>query len=360
MEYFIGLLPWLFIYLIGVINLNYNTRQSNDFFFFILFVFSAIRFEVGFDYMSYDHLITDGNEHEIERIEILQQILVRWSRDSFHQFFFVVNSFVTVYFTKCALERLSINLAVSALAFLCFPLMYCNSMNIIRFWTAIAVLFYAASLLFDHKLKKKRFIYFLILLIFALCFHNGAIVGVLLLPLCICNIPIVVNIAVLIIGFVGGEFVLSRILSGVLPDNIYSDQLNLYINKDHQADGLSKIPYLYLIFDVICLLRYKIFKNISKNAYKYLTIFNFGVAIMFLMSFQATLSTRLSRPFMVFFLCLLPYCLTRYHFYNIRFSITTKRLLFGIMSFALLIYLISISNETLGRSQFLPYKVFFL
>lgn len=351
----IGILPWILIYCIGVTNVLTNTKKSNDIFFFILFLFSALRYNVGFDYMSYDYLISEGSEHAIGRIEYIQQILIYLSREYFHQLFFIVNSFIAVYFVKWALERLSVNLSISAIVFLCFPLMFTNSMNIIRFWSALAIIFYASTFL-----EEKRYIRFGILLVFALGFHNGAIVALLFIPLYLFRIPLLANYVILIIGFIGGEFVLSKILSGIFPENMYSDQLLLYATKEHQSDGLSKIPYLYLVCNILFLLRIKRLEYYFPNAYRYVTIFNVGVAIMFLMSFQATLATRLSRPFILYFLNIIPMFMSDKQIFKINMSLLTKKLLLSTVCFILLMYLITISNETLGRSQFLPYQVFFL
>ena len=148
-------------------------------------------------------------------------------------------------------------------------------------------------------------------------------------------------------------------MSGVFSDILFADAVERYVNKDHQSDGLSKIPYLYLIFDVICLTRYKIIKAYSERAYKYLTIFNIGTSLMFLLSFQVTLASRISMPFILYFLGLIPLFVEK-HMYSIHITRKTKNIIIEVICFVLLIYLITITNETIGKSQFLPYQIFLL
>lgn len=349
------LLPWVLLYCVGFCNICNNTKLSNYIFFFALFIFSAIRYNVGFDYMSYDNLISYGNDRQLDRIEYLQQILVLLSRNLFPQLFFVVNSFLTVYFTKWALERMSVNVSISALAFMCFPLMYTNSMSIVRFSSALALVFYASTFLQD-----KRYIWFIVLTIISLFLHNGVIVAFLLIPLYIFKIPYLANLVILVVSFIGGEFVLSNLLSGVLPENIFSDKLMYYASTKHVENGMSKIPYLYLVVDLICLLKYKNMMKLDNRAYRYITIFNVGVSLMFLFSFQTTLAARLSMPFIMYFLCLIPMFTSKVNIFNFVMPSQLKKIAFSAVCFILFIYLVSIYNETLGRSQFLPYKVFFL
>lgn len=344
-------IPYIILFIFCALNIRKNTKSSNEMVFFVLFVFSALRCDVGYDYMGYSHTIKYGSEFEVNRLEIGERWLLLISRQYFPQLFFIVNSFISVFFTKKALEKLSPNVSISALVFLCFPNMYLNSMGVVRFWSAIAIVFYASTFL-----HEKKYIYYCIFQIIALLFHNAAIVGLFFVPLYLFRIPYWVNYAILAFGFIGGELVLGEILSGILPTNAYSDQLIRYAEIEVSESGMSKIPYFYLILDIILLIGFRRLRK-SEIFYKSLTIFNVGVAAIFLFSFQTTLSLRMSLPFLVYILILAAYVVKEP---SKVMDYKSKNLIFIILSFALMMYAIMIINATLGRSQYLPYKLFFL
>lgn len=345
-------IPYIILFIFCALNIVKKTNSSNEMVFFVLFAFSALRCDVGYDYMGYTETIKYGSDFEVNRLEIGERWLLLISRQYFPQLFFIVNSFISVYFTKKALEKLSPNVSISALAFLCFPNMYLNSMGVVRFWSAIAIVFYASTFL-----HEKKYIYYCIFQIIALLFHNGAIVGLFFVPLYLFRIPYWLNYAILFFGFVGGELVLGQILSGILPTNAYSDQLVRYSEMIEGGEsGMSKIPYFYLILDVILLTGFRRLRE-SEIFYKSLTIFNVGVAAIFLFSFQATLSLRMSLPFLVYILILVAYIVKKL---NKVIDCKSKSLIFIILNFALMMYAIMIFNASLGRSQYLPYKLFFL
>lgn len=350
----IDTVPYLIVFGLGSWNVYINAKNLNNFFFFILFLFSAFRYDVGYDYMSYYELIKYYDAFKLLRIEPIERELITISHKLFIQLFFIINSFITIYFTKWALERKSRDISISALVFLCFPLMFTNSFSIIRFWSGLAIVFYAST-----YLNEKKYLTFLFLTLCAIGFHKSMIIAILYIPLYLINIPLIINILFLICSFVGGEFILSKLLEGVLPEALFADDVMRYTTHEG-ADGLSKIPYLYLILDIYFLFMSKRLKNASYEIYKWVTIFNFGVGLIFLLSFQTTLATRLCRPFLIYVLLLMPFL--------IEYKSETKKFrksklykeLFSITCLVLFVYLLTIYNESLGKSQFLPYQVFFL
>lgn len=347
-----GLIPYLFIFLLGVWNLRYNTKDTNKLFYFILFVFSAIRYDVGYDYMSYYEMIKSLDEFRLSRIEIFEKILIQFSHETFIQLFYIVNSFITIYFTKWALEKKSVDMSISTLTFLCFPLMFTHSFSIIRFWSAIAILFYASL-----YLESKKIIKFIILLIIAFCFHKSSLIALLFIPLYYINIPLIVNILILITSFFGGEFILSEILSGIFSDAFFGDQVMRYVTKS-AGDGLNKIPFLYLLIDVYLLFRSQELRKHNKDIYRWVSIYNVGVSLLFLLSFEITLAGRLCRPFLIYLLLLMPFIVEYKTMFKKFKNVKLNKQIFGIFCFVVFVYLLSIYNDELGKSQYLPYQIF--
>ena len=78
------IVPYVLLLLMLGVNLCINTRRSNNFMFFVLFVFSAIRYDVGFDYPGYIETIVSGSDWAINRFELGQKWLVFITPIFFH------------------------------------------------------------------------------------------------------------------------------------------------------------------------------------------------------------------------------------------------------------------------------------
>lgn len=347
------LIVYCIVFIIGCFNVYSNTKLSNSFFFFCIFLLSAFRFDVGYDFPTYYNVIKDNNIFEINRFEPAERLLIILSQKTDPQIFFIINSFISVYFTKWALQKLSLNLSLSGLAYLCLPNMFLYDMNVIRYASALSIIFYASTFIYENK-----YLIYIALIIFATLFHQAAIIGLLYFPLIKINLPFFINFIILAIGVIGGNFLIIKIITLFSFQNSYSEEFISYAIRDGSS-GMNKIPYFYLFIDIVILLLYKKFFN-KKLLYKFLTIFNIGVTFIFLFKINATLATRLSLPFLSYLLILIPYFLN----YDIIKWLKRKKgyiqlIIFG-FCFIFYIYFITIYNESLGRSQYLPYKIFFL
>ena len=348
---YLDTIPYILLLCLLLFNLTINTRKSNNLCFFVLFVFSAIRYDVGFDYMMYLDILR--YEPDYDRFEFLEYLLQRFAAHTYIPIFFIVNSFITVYFAKWAIEKLSVNVSVSLLAFLCLPLLYTHSFSIIRFWSGVSVLFYATTFLYE-----KKWYHFAIFYIISYFLHGSMVVGILFIPLILFKVSRIANIILLIFSFIGGEFVFNRILGVSLVDyGILGERLNYYAKIATTDGGMTKIPYIYLAIDILFLFLWTRNKNKSSAAlHKYITIFNIGVCILFLLSFDNTLNSRLCRPFLIYIILVVPLILK--HLRGEKRRISTFA--FTLAASALFIYTITIYNDTLGKSEYLPYRIIFL
>ena len=184
------------------------------------------------------------------------------------------------------------------------------------------------------------------------------VVGILFIPLVLFEISRIANIILLIFSFVGGEFVLNRLLGSSLADyGILGERLNYYANIGDTESAMTKIPYLYLAIDILFLFLWTRNKNKSSAVlHKYITIFNIGVCILFLFSFDNTLNSRLCRPFLIYIILVIPLILKYLRGETKRMS----TLAFTLAASALFLYTITIYNDTLGKSEYLPYRIIFL
>ena len=92
--------------------------------FILIFIFCALRFDVGYDYSMYYELI-GGNikwyTAQINRIEFLSRQLILFSSFiGFIQFFFILSSFVIIYFYYKTIKENSLDRWLSTLVFVCF------------------------------------------------------------------------------------------------------------------------------------------------------------------------------------------------------------------------------------------------
>ena len=348
---YLDTIPYLLLLGLLMINMKINSKASNNLCFLVLFVFSAIRYDVGYDYMMYLDILR--YEPDYDRFEFLEYLLQRFAAQTYIPIFFIVNSFITVYFAKWAIEKLSVNVSISLLAFFCLPLLYTHSLSIIRFWSGVSVLFYATTFIYE-----KKWIQFAVFYIISYFLHGSMVVGILFTPLVLFEISRIANIILLIFSFVGGEFVLNRLLGSSLADyGILGERLNYYANIGDTESAMTKIPYLYLAIDILFLFLWTRNKNKSSAVlHKYITIFNIGVSILFLLSFDNTLNSRLCRPFLIYIILVVPLILKHLRGETKRMS----TLAFTLAASALFLYTITIYNDTLGKSEYLPYRIIFL
>jgi len=216
--------------------------------FILIFLFCALRFDVGYDYSMYYELI-DGNINyytdQINRIEFLPRQLIIFSRFiGFYQFFFIISSFVICYFFYRAIKENSEDKWISTLIFICFPLFFFMSLSLVRQYMAIAILFYSFSFI-----KQRKFWRYLAVV--SLCFfiHKSSILA---LPIYFLygnffNKKLIVFIYVL--GFFSSEMVAFIIQSTSETYSIYFDQIkgeggNLILIF-FQILGLFLLPLVY-------------------------------------------------------------------------------------------------------------------
>lgn len=188
--------------------------------------------------------------------------------------------------------------------------------------------------------------------------HGSMAVGILFIPLVLFKISRITNIILLILSFIGGEFVLNRLLGSSLADyGILGERLNYYANIGDTESAMTKIPYLYLAIDILFLFLWTRNRNKSSAVLnKYITIYNIGVCILFLLSFDNTLNSRLCRPFLIYITLVIPLILKHLRGETKRMS----TLAFTLAASALFLYTITIYNDTLGKSEYLPYRIIFL
>jgi hypothetical protein len=84
------LLPYLLLLLLAYINISINTKASNLLVALALFLFAALRYDVGYDYMNYYEVV---KIEQIFNMEFFEALIIQLSHNlKSPQLFFVINS----------------------------------------------------------------------------------------------------------------------------------------------------------------------------------------------------------------------------------------------------------------------------
>lgn len=171
-----------FFVLVNIHFVMSSVTKSKWFLFFIVFIaflFSALRYDAGYDYFNYMGLIIDGNTVDFQRLELLNQYIILLARYfKSPQLYFSVTSFLYLLFMVLGLRNYKSFSITSLTILFLFIGFYLTSFDIIRQMVACAIVFYASSLIF-----KKKYIYSIIFFIVAYFFHKSALVSLLILIL---------------------------------------------------------------------------------------------------------------------------------------------------------------------------------
>ena len=319
----------------------------------VLSCFVGFRYSVGWDYWNYVRMI---NLNELERIEMIPKIVAIFSREiGFVQFFFIFHAFVSMFCIMNGLKKMEVDFRLAVFIFLTFPLFWHDAFIIDRYFSAFSIVFYSSTFLF----VDKKIIPFVIGLLFAINFHIAALIGFLFLIPYYLRISNHLNLVIFILSIlVNTAFInfLPKLLDSLGSMGISESYLmlfNRYLGTEVNS-GLSKIPYIYYVINVMNLLLYKkIFIQNHYDIQKFVTIFNIGCCLMLLFSIDQTLASRFSRIFLIY------YCVLVTYYRNMgiaRFCLY----LFGIVFFTYLFSVDASHIDFIGRRNcYLPYSFFF-
>lgn len=351
-------IPYLILVLICGFLSYFKTKDNLGFIgiTLCLIVFSAVRYNVGWDYPAYVELI-EGRMSlaQFNRIEWLSRYLMLLSRYTFTQLYFIINTIVGILCLYSVVDKYSEDKSLSMFLFLTFSLFYLMTMNIIRNFTAILIVMYACKLMLD-----KRYLYFIAIIFIAAGIHSSAYVGLLLPIIYILlmkyNIGLRFNVFCFIISLFISN-VLLTILSSMSSNPLLSAVI-YYIENNSSGSG-NIYKYILYLFDIIFFVLWK--KMVAQNQLNkyWITLFNVGVCFWNAFSFQYTLSIRMALYFIVWLIIIIPSL-------EFSFSDMYRKLIrqivmlffIGLFFFNLYILARAYNLGDLAQASFLPYKIF--
>ena len=343
------MLIYITLFFLVFIILWLHAKIQNDRFlpgiaFFILFLFSALRFDVGWDYVSYFDLIernTKFYQDQINRLEPINQMLILISQSiSFTQFYFIITSFLVCILFYKVFKQHSSNFTISTILFISLPIFYFNSFSIIRQFVALSIVFYGY-----RYIKSQNIIKFFIVIIIAILFHRSAFVAIPLYFLFNKKIHFYFFLVIYVLGFVSSDL-LYWIVEHSIPQ--YLKFLDKAIGQ-----GGDKVLLLFQVLGFSLLFFINKLKMNKKENDFFFIVFFIGLFIWSSLAKYGHAGFRGSLYFMVYVLLLIP---------NILSEIKQRKLLKGlvyIISFLFFIFTLYLGKRNLKKDPNIPYQTFF-
>lgn len=318
-----------------------------------MFLFSAIRYGIGYDYYSYmQACLHELDAQELERFEPLSRVLIEIGYYTHYQFFFAISSFLILYPVYKACVSLSVFPAFALFIYFLFPKYYLESFSIVRNCIAYSMVFYAYYQL--HKDNRIASVFFLLI---AFLFHKSALIGILIYPIYYIHQSFKLHL----IGYIVSFFISVVVMTLI---GQYASAIPILANIEHYAStGRSEGGSMTFIINFITIVNFVLWhrlENVDSVNSKYLAYFNLGTIMWnVFIGVDSTIALRLSSFFQIFIILLVPqYC----YAVNERYSMWVNR---GAYSFFLLLFAsyfyINISSYLSNpeRMSNLPYQTIF-
>lgn len=300
--------------------------------FILLFLVSAFRFDVGYDYFAYYGMVTDISDDNIDRLEPLSYLFVliaRYFEAPYLLFIlFAIPTYLPVFwFSK--------QTGYPQLAFWIFVFFFwLDSFGIIRQAAAMGIILIAFQALFE-----KNFIRYLLLCILASLFHMTALI---MLPIYFvyyhCSWKSMLLIMIISLVF------LKAIFAVLIENELYVN----YLLGDIEYEGGTLIRFFYIGLGLLMLYLSYSNKTLDRLKEKFVILIP---SFFFPFMLGGSIGGRLSLYFYMLFIYLIPVVLSH----------SNKKIRMVVMSFLCLYFfmLLYVSAQNTTRSPNVPYQHIF-
>ena len=352
-----GGIPWLVYILFVLVVTNtkgWNTTVKMKYLMYFSILFAALRYGIGYDYYSYKAIVEGAaQDYQMERWNILPQLLGDFCRPIHFQLFFVITSILAVYPVYFVCNKLSENKVLSFTVFLFYPQFYLMGLGPVRNYVAFSM----ALLLFYHWFYGRK-VYAIICYIIAIGFHTSAITAGVLFFIPSMSRSRALHFTLFLISFVLSVFVIP-FLTNVSSFIGVENQVSYYLEN---ADKYSGGGLYRIIVNVIALVNLLNWQKLSKNSElnaRCLVLFNIGACVWnLLLPISTVLATRLAMFFLFYLILFVPtYCkvLSKKHL-AVKNVIVSFCLLLFVFTFVMQYY--NYLNSGIRMSNY-PYQFFF-
>lgn len=174
--------PYFLLYTYLVVFLIFSKNIKTHLFyylsFFILVIFSSLRFDIGMDFMNYYFSIDDFKEGKaLFLFEPLNMVIIDMINyfDMNKQIFFIIYAIFTLLGIFYFIKKLSPSKELSVFIFVTAGIFYFSTFNGLRQWMAISIVLIGLV-----KLIEKKNIEFFLYVFLASLFHLSALIALLL------------------------------------------------------------------------------------------------------------------------------------------------------------------------------------
>ncbi|WP_294215497.1 EpsG family protein [uncultured Chryseobacterium sp.] len=350
----IDLLPYIFIVILLLVMLTTCTiteKKKSLIIFSAFFLFTSLRYGVGWDYFEYKDFITSG---ETEKFEFLSRLVldIGYYAD-FYPLPFAIFSFLILIYTKIVIDRYSENITISWIAFFSIPFLFSASLSTIRQALASSLLLYSFTFAYTKKYLK-----FLLVILTAYFFHSSGIFGLLIYP--IVRWKATRNFLLLL--FIS-SFMMSSILQYVIFSfsfyNNFDTRILIYLrNSDNAKQGIY-MPFLFYFLTLFNIYFYKDLVRFKPINSIFISLSTFGVFLYNILEFEPHSAFRIGGMFMSFWILIFPSYpkiskLLVFHKYMVSSAL--------LLIFAFLIdsHIKAYLSGTLEKISFIPYDFWLL
>ena len=289
-------------------NNKYRIPIDKQIIVIILWLFSGFRYFVGKDFGTYKIIFENPNHVGNLSLEPVWINIANFFRNNHlsSQAWFLFTSFIIIYLICFGIRKLSINFYLSVVLFV-VGWFYFESMNVVRQYVAISILF-AAFYLF----LEKKYLLYIIAIFIAFQFHKSAIIMLPIIFLAKIKYPKWLMISAVIITFFTGDKLMLLILdfilelSGTLLGSYASYTLEKVRQMTTVNTGLLRVFYNLIAIGILFLSE-KINKKHIYN-YIYINLVVFSVLIYNVFMYVQPVM-RLSWYMFIFIIVLIPYIL---------------------------------------------------
>ena len=317
-----------------------------------MFLFCALRYDVGWDYTSYVSdfengylAVLNGRYEPLSTVIMLISIVL-----NFYPLIFILFSLITLKLVFDIINKYSINPVISWLVFYALPLFFFASLSTLRQSLATVIVVYS----FKYAIEKK-YIKFFISIIIAYMFHSSGIVGVLILPLVILPINKSLNYVLFISSFFLAALTKSVFTTYFSDFSVFERFQEYYLDADTASS--TTLQYLYYFIALFNLIFYDKLVNLNVLNKKFIAISTFGVVIFNILSFEPISASRISAFFLMFWIFIFPYYSRLFQTkYEKVIELVLLVLLITLSFYYLNMYIDSYENKIQEKVSFLPYQ----
>lgn len=346
---FLDIIPYFIVlWIVLFLTFGYKRKDKSLFIAIVLFVFSAIRYGVGYDYFNYVNIM-QYNTHEME---FLSQYIIDFAIFcKYPHLFFVINAFISIFCIYFTSKKLSVNPAISLLLLYLIPVLYLESFSIVRNFTS-----YSLVLLSAYYLIQRKWVIYVFLIISAGFFHYSGFIGFLLI------IPFFfkINRTFAIILFLSAFFISEFLLDYILQINSSSTLMLKLLGYANNSKELGRFMKFFILLlngaNLIFWNRLCTFNKLNKF---YLNAVNIGACFWFVFGFDHTLSLRLSSFFLIFDILLIP---SYFHAFSYKYNLLVNQcIILLFISVYISGFIININNylSSFEKMSYIPYQTIF-